>query len=152
MKRISNLLTPFLLVLLCGNVGASTAFPAVGSHIENSHDISGVRRGPCTPDDCEMLTKDGSRWTLFGHTITAQRYLRSEAGRRLPFGLFHVSGETKSLRLLRARTGVTFTKAGQHEYAGLVKLKDGTDATLYVKFTRRGTVSEIGLTLGETGD
>lgn len=125
------------------------AFSAVGTHVEIADGVSGLRRGPCTPDDCEILTRNNSRWTIFGNTVTRQRYLRSEAGRRLPFGLAGVADKDKSLSIVSVRAGVTLTRSEPRVYDGPVKLQDGTDAILYVKLSPKGAVEEIGVTLGE---
>lgn len=118
--------------------------------VKSAYHISGLQRGPCTAHDCEILTPDGSRWTIFGTLVTRQRYLRVEAGERLPFGLARVARKDKALHKVGINVGVTLTQSVQEVYDGPVKLHDGTDAILYVKFSKKGAVEEIGLTLGES--
>ena len=135
---------------LCGNSPTLDKFAAVGSHVKSALQVAGVRRGPCTPTDCELLMQDGSRWTVFGQLVTRQRYLRSEAGKRMPFGLNNVVGRQQSLKRLSALTGVKFRMANDRRiHDGSIKLQGGTEARLYFRVGRRGYVEEIGVTIGE---
>lgn len=149
MRRIHTVFAMAAFMLLGGNAPTFTVFSAVGSHVDNAYRVPGLRCGSCTPTDCEILTSDGSRWTIFGSTVTRQRYLRSEAGKRLPFGLAGVAGRDQSLKIVSARAGVELTRSKGRVYDGPIKLEDGTDAILYVKLSPKGAVDEIGVTLGE---
>lgn len=151
MTRACYLLIISVIVFLCGNAPMPKAFADVGSHVENACSVIGIRRGRCTSDDCEVLTPNGSRLTIFGGTVTRQRYIRSEAGKRLPFALAGITNKDQALEIVRARTGAVLTISKANVYDGPIKLTDGTDAILYVKLNSKGSVEEIGVTLGETG-
>lgn len=128
------------------------AFGAVGLHVGSADNIEGVQTGPCTPTDCEILREDGSRWTVFGTMVTRQRYLRPEAGTRLPFGLYRISEKEDALSAVRSSTGINLVRSNNiSSYYGLFRLPDGTEAILYLEFDDNGLVMEIGVTVGETG-
>lgn len=67
----------------------------------------------------------------------------------MPYGLARIVGRGKSLRVVSAQARVALTKSEGSVYDGPVRLKDGTNAILYVKLSPQGVVEEIGITLGE---
>lgn len=149
MRGIHTVMALVAFTLLRGNAPTLQAFAAVGTHVEDANHVPGLRRGPCTPNDCEILTRDGSRWTIFGNTVTRQRYLRAEAGKRLPFGVASIANKDQSLSIVSLQAGVTLTRSEPLIYDGPIKLQDGTGAILYVKLSPKGAIEEIGVTLGE---
>ena len=150
MSCLYTILLIFGLIFVGGDEAVLKEFSAVGTKVNSLYNISGLRSDPCTAHDCEILTSDGSRWTIFGTLVTRQRYLRTEAGERLPFGLARVASKDKALHEVGINVGITLKQSVQDVYDGPVKLQDGTDAILYIKFSKKGTVEEIGLTLGES--
>ena len=150
MKSAQTLSALIMLMSLSANTSLATAFSAVGKAIKDISHLKGKRLYPCAPTDCEILRPDGSRLTIFGKDITRQRYLRREAGSRLPFGLAKVKSKANAIKIVESHLGVRFSTDDGSYYQAPFPIDGEELSFIYIQFDRIGSMKEIGVSLGET--